>query len=299
MLPGVGPGLVLSGRARDLATSAEGVGSVLAEATVTAGVDPTGSLVSLAVEGALGAGDTAALLARPVAGGFRDAVHQAFPDDVRAGTPLALLLDDLPVASLISGYARLYQGEVPADAARTAMKSDICSGWRAGGTMMTEVRAGHGVPVTIGPTAPPVADETAGDPIGWHDIDELPAGAMRRRRLVDVHDEGDTWSVTALFRDTHVDPTGAETILHEYALTAVVDAATGTFTSCSAVPRVLPWVECPVAAASADRLTGQPVADVRDFVRSSLRGTSTCTHLNDLLRSLGDVATLAGSLPAG
>ena len=67
--------------------------------------------------------------------------------------------------------------------------------------------------------------------------------------------------MTALFRDTHVDPTGAETILHEYALTATVDAATGAFTSCSAVPRVLPWVECPVAAASADRLVGQPVAD--------------------------------------
>ena len=159
--------------------------------------------------------------------------------------------------------------------------------------MMVEVRAGNGVPVTIGPTAPAIADETADDALGWHAIDALPAGAMRRRRLVDVLDEGDTWAVTALFRDTHVDPAGTETILHEYALTATVDAASGAFTSCSAVPRVLPWVECPVAAASADRLAGQPVATVRDFVRSSLRGTSTCTHLNDLLRSLGDVATLA------
>lgn len=299
MLLGAGPGLALRGRARDLATSAAGVGSVLAEATVSAGVDPMGSLVSLAVEGALGAGETGALLGRPVAGGFRDAVRQAFPDDVRAGNPLALLLDDLPVATLISGYARLYQGEVPAEAARTNMKSDICSGWRAEGTMMTEVRAGHGVPVTIGPTAPVIADETAGDALGWHAIDALPPGAMRRRRLVDVLDEGTTWSVRALFRDTHVDPTGTETVLHEYALTAEVDAASGAFTSCSAVPRVLPWVECPVAAASADRLVGQPVAEIREFVRSSLRGTSTCTHLNDLLRSLGDVATLVAARPIG
>ena len=65
---------------------------------------------------------------------------------------------------------------MPADAARTNMKSDICSGWRAEGTMMTEVRAGRGVPVTIGPTAPVITDETADDPLGWHAIDALPAG---------------------------------------------------------------------------------------------------------------------------
>ena len=299
MLLGAGPGLMLRGGARDLATSVDGVACVLAEATVTAGVDPMGSLVTLAVGGALGASDPAALVGLPVAAGFRDAVHRVFPDDVRAGSPLALLLDDLPVASLISGYARLYQGEVPADAARTNMKSDICSGWRAEGTMMTEVRAGRGVPVTIGPKAPAIRDETTDDALGWHAIDALPPGAMRRRRLVDVLDESDSWSVSALFRDTHVDPAGIETVLHEYALTAMVDAASGAFTSCSAVPRVLPWVECPVAAASADRLAGQPVAGVRDFVRSSLRGTSTCTHLNDLLRSLGDITTLVASRPAG
>lgn len=299
MLLGEGPGLVLRGRARDLVTPVAGEPSVRAEAAVIAGIDASGSLVTLEVAGGGGSGDPAELVGLPVAAGFRDAVHHAFPHDVRDGSPLALLLDDLPVASLISGYARLYQGEVPADAARTNMKADICSGWRAEGTMMTEVRSGRGVPVTIGPAAPALADETVADLHGWHSIGDLPAGAMRRRRLVDVLDEGATWSVAALFRDTHVDPEGTETILHEYALTATVDVGSGAFTSCSAVPRVLPWVECPVAAASADRLTGQHVTGVRDFVRSSLRGTSTCTHLNDLLRSLGDVATLAASLPAG
>ena len=32
---------------------------------------------------------------------------------------------------------------------------------------------------------------------------------------------------------------------------------------------------------------------LRGFVRQGLTGTSTCTHLNDLLRSLADVAPLA------
>lgn len=99
-----------------------------------------------------------------------------------------------------------------------------------------------------------------------------------------------------MFRDTHVDPNGTATVLHEYTLTATVDAATGSVMSCAAVPRVLPWVECPVAAASAGQLAGRPIAEVRDTVRRELRGVSTCTHLNDLLRSLGDVPHLAATL---
>jgi Protein of unknown function (DUF2889) len=34
------------------------------------------------------------------------------------------------------------------------------------------------------------------------------------------------------------------------------------------------------------------VAGIPALVRHDLRGTSTCTHLNDLLRSLGDVGVL-------
>lgn len=308
MLVGHHPGLVLDGAARDLVTNEHGGHRVVAEARVTAGIGGDGALVSLDVgdleDGT--ASDTSggtpsdtvraaadSLVGLAVSGGFRDAVRRAFPTHVDAGSTLALLLDDLPVATLISGYALLYQGAIPADNAAQSMKSDICSGWRAEGTMMTSVRAGEGVPVTLGPTAPSIAEETAADSPGWHTIGDLPVGAMRRRRLIDVTVLDDAWQVTALFRDTHVGSDGRETVLHEYSLTANVDPDTTRFSSCSAVPRVLPWVECPVAAASADRLVGQKVNDVRDFVRSSLRGRSTCTHLNDLLRSLGDVTVLA------
>jgi hypothetical protein len=44
------------------------------------------------------------------------------------------------------------------------------------------------------------------------------------------------------------------------------------------------------------RLVGRPVEAVRDVVRAELRGISTCTHLNDLLRSLGDVAALMATI---
>lgn len=288
-----GDELELQGVARDLITERSDT-SVVAGATVHAAVDANGTLSSLVIEPSHG--DGARLVGRSVARGFRDAVRDEFPHDVAVGSPLALLLDDLPVAALISGYARLYSGTIPVDDARTNMKSDICSGWRSEGTMMTSVRAGTGVPVTLGPTAPPLDGEHELDPIGWHDIDQLRDGSMRRRRLIDVRVSPDSWAVNAMFRDTHVQPGGDETVLHEYTLTATVDAATRVFVTCSAVPRVLPWVECPVAAASADRLVGQPIDAARDYVRRELRGTSTCTHLNDLLRSLGDVGSLATAL---
>jgi hypothetical protein len=285
------PGLSMAGAARDLVTLESGT-SMLADATVSTTLDGDSTLRQID----LGGRDGEALLGASVAAGFRDAVARAFPDEVAAATPLALLLDDLPVAALISGYAMLYLGLVPAERANVSMKSDICSGWREGGTMMSSVRAERGVPVTIGPAAPPVAHDVDADPFGWHRLEPLQVGAMRRRRLLDIRDDGPTWAISAMFRDSHHDAGGSETILHEYALTATVDAATQTFLTCDAVPRVLPWVECPVAAASADGLVGRRVDEVRALVRAEFRGTRTCTHLNDLLRSLGDVGSLVDTL---
>jgi hypothetical protein len=291
----LGPdGLTLHGNARDLVTHGDSDTTVTSEASVTAAVDSTGVLTRLVAEP--DRGDATRLVGVPVSSGFRRAVHHAYPDDVTTSTVTALLLDELPVATLISGYARLYSGDVPAAASRDGMQADICSGWRADGTMMRSVRAGAGVPVTVGPPAPDVREDLDNDPLGWHRIGSLAAGSMRRRRLVDVHIDGDQWSVYAMFRDTHRQVAGSETVLHEYTLAATVDATSRVFRTCSAVPRVLPWVECPVAAASAERLVGRDVDATRDVVRSDLRGTSTCTHLNDLLRSLGDVSALVHTL---
>jgi hypothetical protein len=63
-----------------------------------------------------------------------------------------------------------------------------------------------------------------------------------------------------------------------------------------ATPRVLPWIECPWAAASATRLSGESVAGLRRLVRDGFHGVETCTHLNDMLRSLADIVPLAALL---
>jgi hypothetical protein len=141
-------------------------------------------------------------------------------------------------------------------------------------------------PMTIGPPAPRL--DRADDPDAWHEIAVPPPRTIRRRRRIDLTVR-EQLQVDAMFRDSHFDDDRVESVVHEYALRAAVDAGTFVITAADATPHVLPYVECPSAAASTTRLVGLRLDEVRDRVRSEFVGTSTCTHLNDLLRSLEDV----------
>lgn len=293
-------GLDLLGRARDLRTGAGGDAEVLAEGSVHAVVGAARSLEALDTEPGL---SVDALLGLAVGRGFRAAVQEAVPEHAADQTPLFLLLDDLPVAALISGYADLYKRSADPPLAATAgaggpttrgLTADICAGWARESTMMTAVAEKGEVPTTVGPVAPIL--ERADDPCSWHDMPDLPPGAMRRRRLIEVV-AGDPLVGFATFRDTHVDDEGTETVLHEYVVDLEVEPGTLRILRSEATPRVLPWPECPGAAASARRLEGSTVPEARDLVRKEFKGTSTCTHLNDLLRSIADVARLVEELP--
>jgi hypothetical protein len=116
---------------------------------------------------------------------------------------------------------------------------------------------------------------------------------MRRRRRLDVSaSTGSQILVDAMFRDTYVRTDAQETIVHEYTLTAAVDAETSVIADSRAVAQVLPWQECPKAMESAARITGMTLQELHFRVRNELTGTSTCTHLNDLLRSVADAIAL-------
>ena len=280
-------GLRLTGTCRDLATRADT--QVLIQATVDATLDADSVLTALETTG--GEVDASALVDSLVRAGFRARVDQAMPTDTQ-GSPLFVLLDDLPVATLISGYARLYDGDLDKHQADArANMVDVCSGWRADGLMIRSIGTTGRMPIPVGPDAPPPETD---DPLAWHHLAPLPTGSMRRRRLIDVS-PGNVQSleIFATFRDTFVGADGVQRVLHEYTLVAIVDAE-GRITSCVATPRVLPWNECPHAAASASRLVGQHAADIRRAMRG-VRGVGTCTHLNDLLRSLGDIPYLIGA----
>jgi hypothetical protein len=239
----------------------------------------------------------------------------ALGDQAGTRTLLYRLLEELPVAVLISGYAALYEdrslsqavagdrsggthAEGRGDRVLPRMPTDVCAGWVAEGVMMRGIERHGEVPIPVGPAAPALDPD---DAEAWHPMAALAPGGMRRRRLVDVRSDpsGGGVAVHAMFRDSHVGPDGVETVLHQYDVDALVDPVGATFRRCRATPRALPWPECPGAAASAERLVGRRVDEVPGLVRHDLRGTSTCTHLNDLLRSLGDVGVLMAALAAG
>lgn len=290
---GLTGGLTLVGRARDLWTDARGAARVLGTARYEARV---GSFLERDVQALRGDPDHPALqqlVGVRASSGFRGALDRALADEREARSLLYLLLDDLPVATLVSGYAVTHGIDFSVPKGSMRQHPDLCSGWRTGGTLLTGIEESGRVPVATGPDAPPLERED--DPLTWHALPPLPDTGMRRHRRLDLT-LGDAIEVDAFFRDLHVAPGGRATVLHEYTVAARVDPESLTFARIEATARALPWIECNPAPASASRLLGRPVRDLRAHVRSEFTGVTTCTHLNDTLRSLEDLETLAAAL---
>jgi hypothetical protein len=121
---------------------------------------------------------------------------------------------------------------------------------------------------------------------------------MTRQRLLDVTARGSRYEVFEYFRDSYVDPAGAEFSLHEYVVRATVAAEGLVLRSLEVDARALPYPECPLAAGPARSLVGVPLARIQDEIRTSLAGTRGCTHLNDTLRFLRFVPALIARLTA-
>ena len=285
------PCLLLRAAARDLVTDSDGQVQVADEASLTAEVRYDGSRSLVSIDPSPPLPRSVELVGRAVASGFRAAATEVL-GAADAGGTLALLLDDLPVAVLIAGYANALDSNRPVSAFSYTPQVDLCSGWRAGGTMMLAIGSGRPLPLAVGPEAP---DLRGGDGVGWHAVDDLPPSSMRRCRRIDVVD-GDVLEVDAMFRDSYVNADGRQTVVHEYELHATLDPEDLVVLQIQAIPRVLPWTECPRAAESVDRLVGSCTDNLPAQVRADFIGTSTCTHLNDLLRSLSGVRALVGAL---
>ncbi len=283
--------LHLDGRARDLKTAGDGTAIELGSARLQATVEMVARVIRhVGVEPMIPGGMH--LEGAPAMSGFRAAVDKAVPHLRKHRDLRYTLLDDVPVATLISGHALSASGAL-GEVSRSGYLpvADQCAGFVSGGLLMSSFEAGDPAVVT-GPVVPDLDDRA--DPIGWHDMPALPIHGMRRRRRLDVRNSADGREVLidAMFRDTYVRLDGNETIVHEYTLSAAVNPDTGIILRSAAVPRVLPWQECPGAVESATRITGKRLADLHLRVRQELSGTSTCTHLNDLLRSIADTEAL-------
>ncbi len=288
--------VVLVGRARDLWTSEHGEPRVLGEAGLLARVAfiPDRILTGLRTEPFERAAET--LIGVRASSGFRVELERALPEHRDARSLLYLLLDDVPVATLVSGYA-IGASSAPLPTGpitplrRLAPRADLCAGWRTGGTMLASLAENGRIPAPTGPPATSLAHPD--DPIAWHAIPPIPRHGMRRHRRIDLLAHGGLLA-DVFFRDSHVD--GDETVVHEYTVRAAIDPDTGRIQRIDTQARVLPWLECEAAPASAQRLVGHPITALRPTVRAEFTGISTCTHLNDTLRSLEDVVGLAGRL---
>ena len=280
---------------RDLRTDADGRAAVLGASRLEVVVDfSNGVITHLTAQPA--DPTLAALVGITTFRGFRAALDLALPDERARGTVRGQLLDDLPMAILLSGRVLRAAGVgLPRRDPKGALPVDICAGWVADGTLIRGM-TDFGPPLHVGPVADEI--ESARDRLGWHEHDALPPNSTRRRRRLDVWREGDVAAAECFFRDSHVDANGIETVVHEYTVSATVDPTTLRIVECDAVPGPLPYPECPAAAGSARRLPGAPVDGLRGAVLTDLTGPTTCTHLNDAFRSLEDVGHLLQSLPA-
>jgi Protein of unknown function (DUF2889) len=303
-----GPGgtLVVDARGRDLRTDRDDaeVVEALGEVALTLHLEAgSHSLVDIRVDAAVGQAEDApelrSLLGARVGSGFRRLLDEAMPAERERGTIVHLLLDDLVGAVLVSGYSLLHADALPRregllDAMVTRL-GDQCSGWALDGGFIANLRDTGRLATPQGPPAPPLAP-LDGDALAWHDMAPLPPDATRRRRRLDVlaPDAGGVRAIDAHFRDSHVDGSGNETVVHEYAVGGSVDARRRLIVDVWASALVLPWTECPAAVASAERLRGTAFDDLRLRVRRELVGTASCTHLNDTLRSLADLGALVG-----
>jgi Protein of unknown function (DUF2889) len=261
---------------------------ILSSVTISAsiGFSDGRRLLSLAIDPPVLGSE--ALIGVSVAFGFRTAVDQIWPSGATSHSTAYQLLDDFPTAALVSGYAIGAAGVKMRANRPRPQYPDLCAGFAADAFILRDEAATGVIPTPTGPDAPKFSHT-------WPGIAPLPPHGMRRLRCIDVTAaEPDTgrYTVVDYFRDSHADVTAHETVVHEYTVETSYTPDTGTFGDTEAIPHSLPWVECPLAATSAHRLGGTSASGLRQHIRNSYVGRTTCTHLNDTLRALEDVPHL-------
>jgi hypothetical protein len=280
-------------RGQDVRTGPDG-GQVVERFAVTLEVDQrTGDVVAVRDVDATRPLD--ALAGVNVRAGFGRRLDATFPTDAARRSLAYSVLSDLGGAFLVSGYALLRGGGLPASPEggeqRARAQADVCIGWATGSPLLETLQRTGRSALPRGPVAPVIDGD---DPLGWHPMAALATGTVRRRRRLDVSpgtSEGAALVAESHFRDSYMGDEG-ETVMHEYVVDATVDRE-GRLAGVSVDPRVLPWRECPGAVASAQRLVGVRVDDVPARARRELVGASTCTHLTSTLRCLADLGALA------
>ncbi len=286
-------GMRLVGRARDVLTPLLGGTAVAcAEDGFDAVLKPDRTIVAIEAEPVRPA--LARLVGARGGGGLRQVLEETLPEERRNSTPLHLILDDISGVSLVAGWAWSQWDPNWLAAGRAALKGfDVEKAFRSREGVCIGFGSGSsGLKLDTDRSGTPTIDlRHPEDPEGWHAFTVQDGVGMRRARRIDL------WLdkvivIDSAFQDSATTPQGGRAIVHEYCLRATVDPGSLQLLSVEAEPRVLPFVECPGAAANLSRLLDAPLTQLREKVLAELRGTAGCTHLNDALRALADVPML-------
>lgn len=284
----------VKGRARDIAYDNEAQGRSFATAEMTASLDQR-SVVSIGLPGHPQARETLAGL--NAGGELRKAFHAMAPDQREHGTLLHLLVDDLAGASLVSKWTPNYWesiGRHMAGSTDSPRKMEgLCIGFRPGSdALFPDGRRRSDSNVT-----PLPALVNGADPDGWHAMSDMAEMHFRRARRMDLWLRPDGIAIECHFQDSSTHPSGGARIgIHEYAVSARIDRA-GDLQDIVVRAGTLPFAACRAASANIAILDGTRAKELRENVALHLKGTSGCTHLNDVMRSLADVPALTSALP--
>ena len=296
--------VVVTATGQDLVTLADGSSFVAASQHASLRADFVTDQRVKAVDAAPPRAGLDTLVGVPSRRGFRNAVHERTAGDPTRPTLLDTMLYDVPIVTSLSRMALRRRGVVsirpgepdylgnrgePATAAAWAGAPIECAGWAPGSTMNRRQAAGL-TPNADEPPSPAIVRDD--DPAGWHQLPTLPPDGFRRWRRTDLWSTGEEFVADTWWRDTYVDVHGELRVIHEYSVDVHIDPMSLIISEVEAIPRVLPGPECSPAADSADRLTGASIVGLGSVVRRDFSGYSTCTHLNDHLHGLGDLASL-------
>ncbi len=152
---GINGELVLRGRARDLYSPLAGDPVVVDEAALDAArIVYMSERIVREISTASPLEGIETLVGVRASAGFRRAADLVAGDHRDRHSPLHLLLDDVPVATLVSGCATGYAGVRPvSDGRHHVQHPDPCAGWRTGDTILAEIDRTGFSPVVTEPSA--------------------------------------------------------------------------------------------------------------------------------------------------
>lgn len=297
---------VMAGRARDLLTgSTADEAEVLGSAWIEARLNADRTLASM--DGSNHKDVLASFAGLNPGGQMRKAIAATIPEEGVQNTLLHRLLDDMAGATFMSRSAWYdWPGGVEAFGQASGVPvsfhwpvEGLCISYTPGSEALTpeglnnEAIADH-------PFSPPPFSQN--DPLEWHKFVETKGPDAWRLRRMDMHRAEGQLCVDAWFQDSSILPDRSDLrrVFHEYSIAATFDDDDLLrLRSITVTPRVLPYRTCLAAPDTAKALIGRSSLEFRGMVIELLSGTRGCTHLNDMLRSLQDVAAVAAELRHG